>query len=620
MRSDLWLLATLGLANARISIPHQTRDSPSTTPWHPKTDHPEFFSLIVDSSAWCNHHGGTADCTLNNYAIRLKNGIVYATPYTRRWDPKLPIMFVDDDTTMYTASKLPQQFYVDTTSGALRYAPVGWLPPNSISTSFYHTGDNPVHVTGPSTAFLSWPSTQGVTSNALYRAPWWLCPHGRTKEYQVFVANGNFGLGNWEDSSSGISKDPHRLPSLHGQPAAAPTKRDGIKQSSLKPRSSIRNFGSFLGPHFHGQVENPQESILDGGSTTIDSSSIVEVDSDVEDAIKYLSMDDEQESGQKAKLEDDSGDHYRIQRHKSLHVSFSSTELKRLKEEIYNETIAEVHLSLLIYWINEDPDNYDLAKDVIRELRCDKGYNPSRVDNAALRQLLTETKAARPLTIITIPKLPPPPPHRQPIRISIWIHLDIETNEAVVPVQPTEREDDLADLTADPIFVGRHTRKLPGLPRIDSLPPALSLLRERRNQAALRSISLASVAPSSPQGTYPPDTPDRPLPLVPRSASSTLLSPSSAHLSPFPPSRPRPTALPFGFPSPGSPVREVNDNMSALEEYDCSSPTGSIECDEYRAHVDMLADRLTVLQSPEQLAAIMAELKDLRAMYRNSQV
>ncbi|KAI2481189.1 hypothetical protein Ptr902_06984 [Pyrenophora tritici-repentis] len=173
MRSDLWLFATLGLADAWVLSPRQTRaspPSPSTTLWHPKTNHPEFFSLRVDIPAGCSPDattgsdnnfgdGDAADCTLVNYAIRLENGIAIATPYNQWWDPKLPIMFVDDDTKLYTVSEQPLEFYIDTAMGALRYVPVGWLPPNSISTSFYHTGNNLLGVVGPSTAFLSWPST-----------------------------------------------------------------------------------------------------------------------------------------------------------------------------------------------------------------------------------------------------------------------------------------------------------------------------------------------------------------------------------------------------------------------------------------------------------------------------
>lgn len=120
MRSNIWLLATISLTNARKLTPRQTRASlvpppPPSTPWHPKTNHPEFFSLRVDTPAGCNPDattgsdnnfgdGNAADCTFINYAIRLENGIAIATPYNQWWDPKLPIMFVDDDTKLYTVS------------------------------------------------------------------------------------------------------------------------------------------------------------------------------------------------------------------------------------------------------------------------------------------------------------------------------------------------------------------------------------------------------------------------------------------------------------------------------------------------------------------------------------
>lgn len=71
-------------------------------PWHPKTEHPEFFSLRVDDQ--CAEGEDAYDCPFDNFAIRLENGIVIATPYNKWWDPKLPIFFVDDDTQLYTVS------------------------------------------------------------------------------------------------------------------------------------------------------------------------------------------------------------------------------------------------------------------------------------------------------------------------------------------------------------------------------------------------------------------------------------------------------------------------------------------------------------------------------------
>ncbi|KAL6705985.1 hypothetical protein ACN47E_006264 [Coniothyrium glycines] len=168
-------------------------------PWHPKTEHPEFFSLRVDDS--CDYDD--YDCPFDNFAIRLENGIVIATPYNKWWDPKLPIFFVDDDTQLYTVSKKPLQLYIDTVTGALRYAEVGWLPPDSIAYSFYKTGNNPLGKVDPSPASLSWPSTEG---NTLYgNGPWSLCSLGNTGQFQVFVNPDNYGGG----LASGVWKDPY---------------------------------------------------------------------------------------------------------------------------------------------------------------------------------------------------------------------------------------------------------------------------------------------------------------------------------------------------------------------------------------------------------------------------
>ncbi|KAF1357780.1 hypothetical protein EJ07DRAFT_76183, partial [Lizonia empirigonia] len=171
--------------------------------WAPKTKTPEFFNLRVDEK--CTVTNGVpetaADCPFNGYAIRLEGGIFIATPYNNWYDPKLPTFFVDDDTQLYTVSKDPLQVYIDGVTGALKYTKIGWLPPNAISISFYHTGNNPLGLVDPSPSYLSWPSTQGST---FFGSPWVLCPLGSTQQYQVFINSDNFGIG----GPAGVAKDP----------------------------------------------------------------------------------------------------------------------------------------------------------------------------------------------------------------------------------------------------------------------------------------------------------------------------------------------------------------------------------------------------------------------------
>ncbi|KAF2662530.1 hypothetical protein K491DRAFT_709884 [Lophiostoma macrostomum CBS 122681] len=50
----------------------------------------------------------------------------------------------------------------------------------------------------------------------------------------------------------------------------------------------------------------------------------------------------------------------------SFHVTYSSVEVERIAREVYDETIAEVHLSLFIFWISESPKHYEQAKEYIR--------------------------------------------------------------------------------------------------------------------------------------------------------------------------------------------------------------------------------------------------------------
>src|SRR3954462_10813549 len=86
-------------------------------------------------------------------------------------------------------SKEPLQFYVNQVDGALQYCKVGWLPPNSISVGFYHTGNNPLGVLYPSSAFLTWPTTTGSSAIG---GNWQLCALGNTKQYKVYVDFNNF--------------------------------------------------------------------------------------------------------------------------------------------------------------------------------------------------------------------------------------------------------------------------------------------------------------------------------------------------------------------------------------------------------------------------------------------
>lgn len=60
------------------------------------------------------------------------------------------------------------------------------------------------------------------------------------------------------------------------------------------------------------------------------------------------------------------------QRNLSLHVSWTLEDVKQIAREIYDETVADVHLSLLAYWIQEKSENYNLAKEHIRELSLDQ--------------------------------------------------------------------------------------------------------------------------------------------------------------------------------------------------------------------------------------------------------
>jgi hypothetical protein len=104
MRVGLWFFTAIGLTDASALLPRVKVAVPakSASTWRPRTQDPQFFSLRVDEK--CSEGEAASACPYAGYAIRLLNGSVIATPYNKWWDPKLPIMFVDDDTKCYTVS------------------------------------------------------------------------------------------------------------------------------------------------------------------------------------------------------------------------------------------------------------------------------------------------------------------------------------------------------------------------------------------------------------------------------------------------------------------------------------------------------------------------------------
>jgi len=84
------------------------------------------------------------------------------------------------------------------------------MPPSAVGVSWYHTGNNPLQLVDPSPAYLTWPSTQGITKGGKFA----LCPLGETGQYQVFVSNWNF-------DQQGVEKDKcqyYKLAALNANP------------------------------------------------------------------------------------------------------------------------------------------------------------------------------------------------------------------------------------------------------------------------------------------------------------------------------------------------------------------------------------------------------------------
>lgn len=59
-------------------------------------------------------------------------------------------------------------------------------------------------------------------------------------------------------------------------------------------------------------------------------------------------------------------------RDESLHVNYTVEDVERLAQEVHEETIADVHLSLFAFWIRDKEENYEMATKYIRELKLDQ--------------------------------------------------------------------------------------------------------------------------------------------------------------------------------------------------------------------------------------------------------
>ncbi|KAF1835323.1 hypothetical protein BDW02DRAFT_578916 [Decorospora gaudefroyi] len=224
------------------------------------------------------------------------------------------------------------------------------------------------------------------------------------------------------------------------------------------------------------------------------------------------------------------------QRNESLHVNLAPEDLVRVAAEIYNETIADVSLSLFIYWIRESVENYEIAKRYVRELGLDAGYNTSRIANQHVRKLLQETAPSRPKYVrarnsTALRRVPAVPNLRDPGTSWIdasWRTTTITTNfpnntdlslasNIRAPPPPTniagvaegeeertltnhacddseplvalQEQHDSVERVASRSAVALPSSSFPVTARIDSLPARLRIQRERAVQEATRASS-----------------------------------------------------------------------------------------------------------------------------------
>ncbi|KAF9691886.1 hypothetical protein EKO04_009904 [Ascochyta lentis] len=177
------------------------------------------------------------------------------------------------------------------------------------------------------------------------------------------------------------------------------------------------------------------------------------------------------------------------QRDLSLTVNWRQEDLERVARELNDGVISDLDLSLFAFWVKANHENYLFAKELIRELALDQGYNIDRISNPRVRKLLQEVYDARP---------------REPQ----------DTSTRYSPFQNKTK-------TSDMRVIGNGIRAVtsPLTARMDTLPPSLRLERERTVQEAARATIV-----SNDTVDYPPNTPDRPAPLSVKSRGSRASS------------------------------------------------------------------------------------------------
>ncbi|KAI8933598.1 hypothetical protein NX059_009328 [Plenodomus lindquistii] len=221
----------------------------------------------------------------------------------------------------------------------------------------------------------------------------------------------------------------------------------------------------------------------------------------------------------------------------SFHVNWTAQDLPRLAREVYDETIADVHLSLFAYWIREEVGHYELAKQHVRELALDQGYKVDRIRNLKLRRLLQETYSVRPgvpgadSSEDEVDSDGEPTGEAQPrMRASQWLKETLQHLETPLKRNAIRKKSlDVLLLHPSPKTSSsginmdkQRAVSSPLIARFDKQPASLRAQRMR----ILKDAATASVEDlsRSPSGRYPPNTPDRPAPLSVKSSSSNSIN------------------------------------------------------------------------------------------------
>lgn len=218
----------------------------------------------------------------------------------------------------------------------------------------------------------------------------------------------------------------------------------------------------------------------------------------------------------------------------SLHVFYDEAAVPKIAAEIREGTIHETTLRLFVLWLGEKEENLDLAAEHIRELKLSQvkrraavyqitrstarntelptqDYPTSRIKNLHLRALLDATKDIRESYTHPPAAVDEEETAKRSSRMTFGQALRADMDSS--PPKPRQRPAPISTpsrMVESPLIRTPTSSKLQARSPFSYISPAFRSLRKKAE--SVRGENKLSIG-KLPKTQYPPDVPDRPMPL-----------------------------------------------------------------------------------------------------------